>query len=134
MKNVEHIGIAVKELEAAEKLFSRLVNAQPYKRETVTSEGVLTSFFQVNQTKIELLQSTDPEGVIARFIEKKGEGVHHVAFEVDDIVLEMERLKKEGFALLSETPKPGADNKLVCFLHPKTTNGMLIELCQEIKP
>ncbi|MCE7071810.1 methylmalonyl-CoA epimerase [Dyadobacter sp. CY327] len=134
MKNVEHIGIAVKELEAAEKLFSSLLNAQPYKRETVASEGVLTSFFQVNQTKIELLQSTDPEGVIARFIEKKGEGVHHVAFEVDDIVLEMERLKKEGFALLSETPKPGADNKLVCFLHPKTTNGMLIELCQEIKP
>ncbi|MCF2496360.1 methylmalonyl-CoA epimerase [Dyadobacter chenhuakuii] len=134
MKNVEHIGIAVEELEAAERLFSSLLNAQPYKRETVASEGVLTSFFQVNQTKIELLQSTDPEGVIARFIEKKGEGVHHVAFEVDDIVLEMERLKKEGFALLSETPKPGADNKLVCFLHPKTTNGMLIELCQEIKP
>ena len=134
MKNVEHIGIAVRELEAAEKLFSSLLNSQPYKRETVASEGVLTSFFQVNQTKIELLQSTDPEGVIARFIEKKGEGVHHVAFEVDDIILEMERLKKEGFALLSETPKPGADNKLVCFLHPKTTNGMLIELCQEIKP
>ncbi|MCF2507030.1 methylmalonyl-CoA epimerase [Dyadobacter sp. CY107] len=133
MKNVEHIGIAVKELEEAEKLFSKLFNTNPYKRETVASEGVLTSFFQVNQTKIELLQSTDPDGVIARFIEKKGEGFHHVAFEVDDIVTEMKRLKEEGFTLLSETPKPGADNKLVCFLHPKTTNGMLIELCQEIK-
>ncbi|MCF0063912.1 methylmalonyl-CoA epimerase [Dyadobacter chenwenxiniae] len=133
MKNVEHIGIAVKELEEAEKLFSNLFNSRPYKRETVASEGVLTSFFQVNQTKIELLQSTDPDGVIARFIEKKGEGFHHVAFEVDDIVAEMARLKKEGFTLLSETPKPGADNKLVCFLHPKSTNGMLIELCQEIK-
>ncbi|MCF0042915.1 methylmalonyl-CoA epimerase [Dyadobacter fanqingshengii] len=133
MKNVEHIGIAVKELEEAEKLFSKLFNTNPYKRETVASEGVLTSFFQVNQTKIELLQSTDPDGVIARFIEKKGEGFHHVAFEVDDIVTEMNRLKEEGFTLLSETPKPGADNKLVCFLHPKTTNGMLIELCQEIK-
>ncbi|MCF0053682.1 methylmalonyl-CoA epimerase [Dyadobacter sp. LJ53] len=132
MKNVEHIGIAVKELEEAEKLFSNLFNSRPYKRETVASEGVLTSFFQVNQTKIELLQSTDPDGVIARFIEKKGEGFHHVAFEVDNIVAEMARLKKEGFTLLSETPKPGADNKLVCFLHPKSTNGMLIELCQEI--
>ena len=133
MKNVEHIGIAVKELEEAEKLFSKLFDTNPYKRETVASEGVLTSFFQVNQTKIELLQSTDPDGVIARFIEKKGEGFHHVAFEVDDIVAEMARLKKEGFTLLSETPKPGADNKLVCFLHPKSTNGMLIELCQEIR-
>lgn len=133
MKNVEHIGIAVKELEEAEKLFSNLFNSKPYKRETVASEGVLTSFFQVNQTKIELLQSTDPDGVIARFIEKKGEGFHHVAFEVDDILAEMARLKKEGFTLLSETPKPGADNKLVCFLHPKSTNGMLIELCQEIR-
>ena len=133
MKNVEHIGIAVKELEEAEKLFSNLFNSKPYKRETVVSEGVLTSFFQVNQTKIELLQSTDPDGVIARFIEKKGEGFHHVAFEVDDILAEMARLKKEGFTLLSETPKTGADNKLVCFLHPKSTNGMLIELCQEIR-
>lgn len=134
MKNVEHIGIAVKKLEEAEKLFSKLFDRGPYKRETVASEGVLTSFFQVNQTKIELLQSTDPDGVIARFIERKGEGFHHVAFEVDDIITEMERLKKEGFTLLSETPKPGADNKLVCFLHPKTTNGMLIELCQELGP
>lgn len=133
MKNVEHIGIAVKELEEAEQLFSKLFDTDPYKREKVASEGVLTSFFRVNQTKIELLQSTDPDGVIARYIEKKGEGFHHVAFEVDDIVTEMKRLKEEGFTLLSETPKPGADNKLVCFLHPKTTNGMLIELCQEIK-
>src|SRR5215217_7017553 len=122
MKNVEHIGIAVKELEAAEKLFSSLFQTNPYKRETVESEGVSTSFFQVNQTKIELLQSISSDGVIAKFIEKKGEGFHHVAFEVEDIVAEMARLKKEGFTLLSETPKLGADNKLVCFLHPKTTN------------
>jgi methylmalonyl-CoA/ethylmalonyl-CoA epimerase len=134
MKNVEHIGIAVRELEAAEKLFSSLFNTNPYKRETVDSEGVATSFFQINETKIELLQSISEEGVIAKFIEKKGEGFHHVAFEVEDIIQEMERLKKEGFTLLSETPKLGADNKLVCFLHPKSTNGMLIELCQEIKP
>lgn len=133
MKNVEHIGIAVKELEAAEKLFSSLFNINPYKRETVASEDVSTSFFQINQTKIELLQSMSDDGVIAKFIEKKGEGFHHVAFEVEDIYEEMDRLKKEGFTLLSETPKHGADNKLVCFLHPKSTNGMLIELCQEIK-
>ena len=133
MINVEHIGIAVKELEAAEKLFSGLFNTQPYKRETVESENVSTSFFKINQTKIELLQSISDEGVIAKFIEKKGEGFHHIAFEVDDILAEMERLKKEGFTLLSETPRAGADNKLVCFLHPKSTNGMLIELCQEIK-
>ena len=133
MKNVEHIGIAVKELEAAEKLFSSLFNTNPYKRETVASEDVSTSFFQINQTKIELLQSISDDGVIAKFIEKKGEGFHHVAFEVEDIYEEMDRLKKEGFTLLSETPKFGADNKLVCFLHPKSTNGMLIEICQEIK-
>ncbi|MCE7066242.1 methylmalonyl-CoA epimerase [Dyadobacter sp. CY326] len=133
MKNVEHIGIAVKELEAAEKLFSSLFQTNPYKRETVESEGVSTLFFQINQTKIELLQSIADDGVIARFIEKKGEGFHHIAFEVEDIVAEMARLKKEGFTLLSETPKPGADNKLVCFLHPKATNGVLIELCQGIK-
>jgi methylmalonyl-CoA/ethylmalonyl-CoA epimerase len=133
MKNVEHIGIAVKELEAAEKLFSSLFNTNPYKREIVDSEDVATSFFQINETKIELLQSISEEGVIAKFIEKKGEGFHHVAFEVEDIVEEMERLKREGFTLLSETPKLGADNKLVCFLHPKSTNGMLIELCQETK-
>jgi methylmalonyl-CoA/ethylmalonyl-CoA epimerase len=132
MKNVEHIGIAVRNLEAAEKVFGSLFNREPYKRETVASESVKTSFFQVNQTKIELLEATNPDSVIARFIDKKGEGFHHMAFEVDDILAEMERLKSEGFTLLSEMPKPGADNKLVCFLHPKGTNGILIELCQEI--
>ncbi|GGB93993.1 methylmalonyl-CoA epimerase [Dyadobacter sediminis] len=133
MKNVEHIGIAVNELEKAEELFSTLFNIMPYKRENIASQGVITSFFRINQTKIELLEATGPDSVIAKFIEKKGEGFHHLAFEVDDIQLEMERLKKEGFTLLSEAPVIGADNKLVCFLHPKSTNGMLIELCQEIK-
>lgn len=133
MKNVEHIGIAVKDMEAAEKLFSSLFNSQPYKRETIPSEFVETSFFKINQTKIELLEATSPDSAIARFIEKKGEGFHHVAFEVEDILAEMERLKAEGFVLLNEIPKNGADNKLVCFLHPKGTNGMLIELCQEIR-
>jgi methylmalonyl-CoA/ethylmalonyl-CoA epimerase len=133
MKNVEHIGIAVKDMEAAEKLFSSLFNSQPYKRETIPSEFVETSFFKINQTKIELLEATSPDSAIARFIEKKGEGFHHIAFEVEDILAEMERLKAEGFVLLNEIPKNGADNKLVCFLHPKGTNGMLIELCQEIR-
>lgn len=133
MENVEHIGIAVKELAAAELLFSKLFGEAPYKREKVASEHVSTSFFKVNQTKIELLEATSPDSAIARFIEKKGEGFHHIAFEVKDIVEEMERLKNEGFTLLSEAPKPGADNKLVCFLHPRTTNGILIELCQDIK-
>lgn len=133
MKNVEHIGIAVNELEKAEELFSTLFNIMPYKRENIASQGVITSFFRINQTKVELLEATDPNSVIAKFIEKKGEGFHHIAFEVDNIQLEMERLKNEGFTLLSEAPGIGADNKLVCFLHPKSTNGMLIELCQEIK-
>ena len=133
MKNVEHIGIAVRDLEAAEKLFSTLFNSQPYKKETIASESVETSFFKINQTKIELLKATGAESAIAKFIEKKGEGFHHVAFEVDDILSEMDRLKNEGFTLLNEFPKQGADNKLVCFLHPKGTNGILIELCQEIK-
>jgi methylmalonyl-CoA/ethylmalonyl-CoA epimerase len=133
MTNVEHIGIAVKQLEVAEKLFSSLFNTEPYKRETVESEQVATSFFQINQTKIELLEATGPESVIAKFIEKKGEGFHHIAFEVENIELEMERLRNEGFTLLNEKPKPGADNKLVCFLHPKDTSGVLIELCQEIR-
>lgn len=131
--NIEHIGIAVKQIAETESLYSRLFNVLPYKRETVFSESVNTSFFKINQTKIELLEATDPDSAIARFIDKKGEGFHHVAFEVDDIVAEMARLKDEGFLLLSETPKKGADNKLVCFLHPKSTNGMLVELCQEIK-
>jgi methylmalonyl-CoA/ethylmalonyl-CoA epimerase len=133
MKNVEHIGIAVSELEKAEELFSTLFNIMPYKRENIPSQGVITSFFRINQTKIELLEATDPEGVIAKFIDKKGEGFHHIAFEVTDILDEMQRLKSEGFTLLSEAPSIGADNKLVCFLHPKSTGGMLIELCQEIK-
>ncbi|WP_439557869.1 methylmalonyl-CoA epimerase [Dyadobacter sp.] len=133
MINVEHIGIAVKELAAAEKLFSALLNAQPYKQEIIESEHVATSFFKINQTKIELLEATSEDSVIARYIEKKGEGFHHVAFEVEDINAEMERLQNEGFTLLSAEPKPGADNKLVCFLHPKSTNGILIELCQEIR-
>lgn len=133
MKNVEHIGIAVRDLEAAEKLFGALFNSEPYKKETIASELVETSFFKVNQTKIELLKATDADSAIAKFIEKKGEGFHHVAFEVEDILAEMERLKGEGFTLLNDKPKPGADNKLVCFLHPKGTNGILIELCQEIK-
>ena len=133
MLHVEHIGIAVKQLESAEKLFAALFQASPYKREVVDSEKVATAFFKINQTKIELLEATSPDSVIAGFIEKKGEGFHHIAFEVDDIVAEMARLKSEGFILLNETPKKGADNKLVCFLHPKSTNGMLIELCQEIR-
>ncbi len=133
MKNVEHIGIAVKDLAEAENLYSRLFNVLPYKREVVESESVETSFFKINQTKIELLQATREDTVIARFIERKGEGFHHMAFEVEDIVAEMERLSHEGFVLLNDKPKQGADNKLVCFLHPKSTNGMLIELCQEIK-
>jgi len=131
--NVEHIGIAVKDLLEAENLYSKLFGVLPYKRESVSSELVNTSFFKVNQTKIELLESTSSDGIIARFIEKKGEGFHHVAFEVEDIVSEMERLKGEGFVFLNDIPKKGADNKLVCFLHPKSTNGILIELCQEIK-
>ena len=132
LTNVEHIGIAVRNLADANDLFTKLLNSPPYKSELVDSEHVTTSFFQINQTKIELLEATDPSSPIAKFIEKKGEGIHHIAFEVDDILTEMARLKDEGFTLLNETPKRGADNKLVCFLHPKGTNGVLIELCQSI--
>jgi methylmalonyl-CoA/ethylmalonyl-CoA epimerase len=131
MQKVEHIGIAVKTLEASIPLFEKLLNTPCYKTEQVDSEKVNTAFFQTGETKIELLESTDPGGVIAKFIEKKGEGLHHIAFDVTDIEAEMKRLKEEGFVLLNETPKQGADNKLVCFLHPKGTNGVLIELCQE---
>ena len=131
MRKVEHIGIAVKSLSASVPLFEKLLNTACYKTEVVESEAVSTAFFQKGETKIELLESTKEDGVIQKFIEKKGEGIHHIAFDVDDIVAEMERLKKEGFTLLNETPKPGADNKIVCFLHPKGTNGVLIELCQE---
>lgn len=133
MQKVEHIGIAVKNLETAIPLFEKLLNSLCYKTELVETEKVKTAFLKQGETKIELLESTDPEGVIARFIERKGEGLHHIAFAVADIEAEMERLKSEGFVLLHEKPKPGADNKLVCFLHPKTTNGVLIELCMERK-
>lgn len=133
MQNVEHIGIAVKDLSVSIPLFEKLLNTECYKKEIVESENVTTAFFKPGETKIELLESTDPNGVIARFIEKKGEGIHHIAFEVADIDAEMKRLKKEGFVLLNETPKTGADNKLVCFLHPKHINGVLIELCMSVK-
>lgn len=133
MLNVEHIGIAVKNINAANNLFSKLLDSTPYKSENVESEGVTTSFFLVNQTKIELLEATNSNSAIAKFIEKRGEGIHHIAFEVADIEAEMERLKQEGFILLNEKPKRGADNKLVCFLHPKSANGVLVELCQEVK-
>jgi len=130
--NVEHIGIAVKNLETSIPLFERLLNSPCYKTESVGSESVNTAFFLKEGAKIELLESSDPEGVIAKFISKKGEGMHHIAFEVPDIEAEMTRLKNEGFTLLNETPKKGADNKLVCFVHPKDSNGVLIELCQSI--
>jgi len=129
----EHIGIAVKELAVSVPLFEKLLNSTCYKTEQVASEKVNTAFFKKGDTKIELLESTEAGGVIAKFIEKKGEGLHHIAFEVADIYAEMERLKSEGFVLLNETPKDGADNKLVCFLHPKGTNGVLVELCMEKK-
>lgn len=133
MQKIEHIGIAVKSLENSLPLFEKLLNTHCYKTESVETEGVNTAFFQTGETKIELVENIAADGVIRRFIEKKGEGVHHIAFEVADIEAEMERLKNEGFVLLNETPKPGADNKLVCFLHPKNTNGVLIELCMEVK-
>lgn len=132
MQKIEHIGIAVKSLDQSIPLYQKLLNTPCYKTESVDSEKVNTAFFQTGENKIELLESTDPEGVIARFIEKKGEGLHHIAFAVADIVAEMERLKAEGFVLLNETPKKGADNKLVCFVHPKDTRGVLVEICQEI--
>ena len=132
MKKIEHIGIAVNSLSVSVPLFEKLLNSGCYKTETVENEQVKTAFFQKGETKIELVESMKKDGVIARFIEKKGEGIHHIAFDVENIQKEMERLGKEGFTLLNEKPFKGADNKLVCFLHPKTTNGILIELCQEI--
>lgn len=131
MKKIEHIGIAVKDLTTSNALFSKLLNSSPYKIEEVVSEGVRTSFFMVGENKIELLEATNDESTIARFIEKRGEGIHHIAFEVEDILAEMARLEAEGFVLLNKEPKEGADNKLICFLHPSSTNGVLIELCQE---
>lgn len=133
MKQIEHIGIAVKDLAISVPLFEKLLHTTCYKTETVASEQVKTAFLRTGETKVELLQSITNEGVISKFIEKRGEGIHHLAFEVEDICQEMERLKKEGFILLSEEPKVGADNKLVCFLHPKSTQGVLIEICQEKK-
>ncbi|HEY8896828.1 MAG TPA: methylmalonyl-CoA epimerase [Niastella sp.] len=133
MLKVEHIGIAVRQLKESIPLFEKLLNTNCYKTETVESEQVATAFFKTGDTKIELLESSHAEGVIARFIEKKGEGIHHIAFEVADIEAEMKRLQEEGFVLLNEKPKRGADNKLVCFLHPKNTNGVLVELCMEVK-
>ena len=131
MKKIEHIGIAVKDISASNELFSKLFGEPHYKVEAVESEGVKTSFFKVGENKIELLEATKEDSPIAKFIEKKGEGIHHIAFDVENIEEEIIRLKKEGFIVLNDTPKKGADNKLVAFLHPKTTNGVLIELCQE---
>jgi methylmalonyl-CoA/ethylmalonyl-CoA epimerase len=133
MKKIEHIGIAVKSMEDSNRLFTKLLGVAPYKQEAVESEGVTTSFFLSGPNKIELLEATNSDSPIAKFIEKRGEGIHHIAFDVEDIVAEMARLKAEGFQLLSDAPKRGADNKLICFLHPKGTNGVLIELCQEIR-
>jgi methylmalonyl-CoA/ethylmalonyl-CoA epimerase len=130
IKKIEHIGIAVKDLNKAEKIYESLLGTPPYKREEVTSEKVMTSFFKTGQ-KIELLASTDEDGVISKFIEKRGEGIHHIAFDVDDIEAEMKRLQDRGFQLLNDHPKLGADGKLVCFIHPKNTNGVLIELCMD---
>ncbi|MEX0997163.1 MAG: methylmalonyl-CoA epimerase [Flavobacteriaceae bacterium] len=131
MNTIEHIGIAVKNLEEANAVYAALLGKNHYKIEAVESEGVRTSFFKVGESKIELLEATNPDSPIAKFIEKRGEGIHHIAFCVDDIFAEIKRLKKEGFVVLNETPKKGADNKLVAFLHPKSSHGVLIELCQE---
>lgn len=133
MNKIEHIGIAVKDLEAANKVYESLLNTKVYKEEEVKSEGVKTSFLRIGDSKIELLEGTSEDSPISKFISKKGEGVHHIAYDVEDIEKEMQRLNKAGFRLLNERPKLGADNKLVCFIHPKSANGVLIELCQEMK-
>lgn len=132
MKKIDHIGIAVKDMDVSNLLFEKLLGVAPYKQEEVESEMVLTSFFKNESCKIELLAATETDSVIAKFIEKKGEGIHHIAFEVDNLEEEVQRLIKEGFVVLNEKPKKGADNKLVVFLSPKTTNGVLIELCQSV--
>ena len=131
MRKIEHIGIAVADLDKSNELFRKLLGKKHFKTETVVGEGVETSFFQVGETKVELLQATRPDSPIAKYLEKKSEGIHHIAFDVEDINAEVARLKEEGFEILNETPKEGADNKLVVFLHPKSTNGVLVELCQE---
>lgn len=133
MNKIEHLGIAVKDIESSITLYEKLLGTSCCKKEEVASEGVITAFFKTGENKIELLGATHDESPITKFIEKKGEGIHHIAFDVEDIHAEMERLKKEGFQLINEKPKDGADNKLICFLHPKGTNGVLIELCQEKK-
>ena len=133
MLKIEHLGFAVKNMESANQLFADLFDKEPYKQEEVESEGVKTSFFQLGDSKIELLEATRPDSPIAKYIEKRGEGMHHIAFEVEDIHAEMERLVAKGFRLIHQEPKAGADNKLICFLHPKSTNGVLVELCQERK-
>lgn len=133
MLKIEHIGIAIKNLEKSNPLFAALLGTDHYKTESVASENVITSFFKVGDSKIELLEATSPDSAIARFIEKRGEGIHHIAFEVENIYESMKELRERGFHLLQDEPKPGADNKLICFLHPKSTNGVLIEICQEIK-
>lgn len=133
MRKIEHIGIAVKDLKSANKVYEALLNTKVYKEEEVKSEGVKTSFLKVGENKIELLEATNSESPIAKYIDKRGEGIHHIAYDVEDIEKEMLRLKKEGFQLLNERPKVGADNKLVCFVHPKSTNGVLVELCQDMK-
>ncbi|MGY6741105.1 MAG: methylmalonyl-CoA epimerase [Cecembia sp.] len=132
MRKIEHLGIAVKDLEKSNRLFERLLGKMYYKEETVDGEGVKTSFFMIGDTKIELLEATREESPIAKFLEKKSEGIHHIAFDVEDINKEVERLKMEGFEILNEIPKQGADNKLVVFLHPRSTNGVLVELCQDL--
>lgn len=132
MEHIEHLGIAVRSLETSIPIYEKLLNTKCYKQEVVESEHVITAFFQTANNKIELLQATSQESTIAKFIEKRGEGMHHVAYSVNDIHTEMERLRTEGFRLLNEVPKRGADNKLICFIHPKDTSGVLMELCQEI--
>ncbi|MFT5862784.1 MAG: methylmalonyl-CoA/ethylmalonyl-CoA epimerase [Flavobacteriales bacterium] len=131
MQKIEHIGIAVKDLDVSNDIYAKLLGKSHYKMEEVLSEGVRTSFFETGPNKIELLEATNEESPIAKFIQKRGEGIHHIAFAVENIVEEMERLKNEGFTLLNEKPKEGADNKWVAFIHPKTTSGVLVELCQE---
>lgn len=133
IKKIEHIGIAVQNINESNQLFEKLFGHSPYKLEQVESEGVKTSFFMLGETKIELLEASKESSAIAKFIEKKGEGIHHIAFEVDNVEEEMNRLKSEGFTLINDTSKDGADNKRICFLHPKSTNGVLVELCQEKK-
>ena len=133
MNNIEHIGIAVADLNAANDLYTKLLGAKPYKQEHIEQEGVITSFFKTSNSKIELLQGVTENNAISNFIQKKGEGIHHIAFEVENINIEIARLKKLGFHIINENPKKGADNKLICFVHPKSTNGVLIELCQTIK-